>query len=767
MESITTSDPISDHCAVFAQLYLDQPLDTPLRKLYLPDYQRADWPALRSTLHDIPLFEAIQDTNDIDVAWQVWRGLAWSAVLKHVPFRTLTLRPKNKLWMNSYLHRLSRRKLRLFRAAKRHQTPDAWHTYKTFRNFCNSEFARAKKLHTARQQDTLHEEINGSRTWWTKAKHLSRITAPHESIPTLKCPQTDNVAHTSSAKSELLANFFAKQCTSPTPTQDSSSNAPYPLAEEHPTFEFPPIEELTVLRCLRRLSPSKSSGCTVLSNRVLREVAAEICHSLTYLYNLSIKTCTFPREWKTAIVTPIYKNRGRADNPSNYRPISLLPAVGKVLDKIQSQALCQYLMEKNIITEHQFGFLPGRSTTHQLLHVTELWLQAHSKRERVLAAFMDFQKAFDKVWHPGLLFKLGNCGLQPHAIRWLGNYLTDRKLIVSVDGTLSNPQAISAGVPQGSHLGPILFTVFINDLPSSVTTPSELYADDALLHQILTREHPDSDTAILQESLSLAAAWATTWKGRFSPEKTTLMHIHNDHQLAELPTLLLEGKQLDLVSQHKHLGLTFQENLAWSAHLDKVISKGTQRAGLLKLMARTLAPEIITKLYLYYVRPVLEYASPVWHSAAPSSAAAALERIQASVARTIINADWMTPKDDLLKELNWPSLRWRREITGMTLFHTLQAKKKQNYSSILNHHIPQHLYELTNRSRRKPLDVRLPHVRTSRQTKSFFFRSALLWNSLPHTLQSIESTHSFQQNLELHWHKYKHNTQSDVPLPPI
>ena len=167
-------------------------------------------------------------------------------------------------------------------------------------------------------------------------------------------------------------------------------------------FDFPLITEHTVMRCLRRLPPSKSSGCSVLSHRVLRETAPAVCTSLTYLYNLSIKTGTFPNDWKTAVVTPIFKNRGKTENPSNYRPISLLPAVGKILDHIQSQALCRYLrVDRNILTEHQFGFLPERSTTQQLIYITDRWLTALNDNKRVLAAFMDFNKAFDRVWHPG------------------------------------------------------------------------------------------------------------------------------------------------------------------------------------------------------------------------------------------------------------------------------------------------------------------------------------------------------------------------------
>ena len=459
-------------------------------------------------------------------------------------------------------------------------------------------------------------------------------------------------------------------------------------------FDFPLITEHTVMRCLRRLPPSKSSGSSVLSHRVLRETAPAICASLTYLYNLSIKAGTFPNDWKTAVVTPIFKNRGKTENPSNYRPISLLPAVGKILNHIQSQALCRYLVDRNILTEHQFGFLPERSTTQQLIYITDRWLTALNDNKRVLAAFMDFNKAFDRVWHPGLLLKLGNCGLQPNALRWLSDYLSDRKLVVRVDSTLSSPQLITAGVPQGSHLGPILFTVFINDLPSAVRVPTELYADDALLHQVISRTHPSDDVAVLQASLSAASSWATCWNGRFSPEKTVLMEIKPSNRASTpLGPVLLEGQPVNILVHHKHLSITFQSDLSWSAHLEKLISKGTQRAGLLKLMSRTLPLDVIAKLYLHYVRPVLEYASPLWHSATPATTALAMERIQASIARTVLRADWMTPKDRTSCFNSSPGLHCAGDeqlhvLRCFTNFYTCSTHRSQHASRLTSRNCP-------------------------------------------------------------------------------
>ena len=173
--------------------------------------------------------------------------------------------------------------------------------------------------------------------------------------------------------------------------------------------------------------------------------------------------------------------------------------------------------------------------------------------------------------------------------------------------------------------------------------------------------------------------------------------------------------------------------------LRKTHLQGTQRAGLLKLMSRTLPSDVI--------------ASPLWHSATPATTDLAMERIQASIARTVLRAHWMTPKDQLLQQLAWPSLRWRRTVASLAMFHKLLHMQHTPLSTC----IPPHLSELSSRSRRKPLDVRLPPTRTSRYTKSFFFHCSLLWNSLPSSLQCIKSSTLFQHNLEVYWAQYKYS----------
>ena len=218
--------------------------------------------------------------------------------------------------------------------------------------------------------------------------------------------------------------------------------------------------------------------------------------------------------WKQANVVPLFKNRGKAEDPTNYRPVSLLPALGKALDKIQTTHLLQYLVERKLISPHQFGFMPQKSTTLQLLYLTDRWFRALERGKNITAVFLDFRKAFDRVWHPGLLYQLSTLGISEWSVKLLTSNLSERQISVRVGSTMLEYKTISCGVPQGSHLGPVLFIVFINNLPSTVSNPTEIYADDTTLHHEHSTLPSCSTYPALQEAIVCTEEWAESWHGQ-------------------------------------------------------------------------------------------------------------------------------------------------------------------------------------------------------------------------------------------------------------
>ena len=375
------------------------------------------------------------------------------------------------------------------------------------------------------------------------------------------------------------------------------------------------------------------------------------------------------------------------------------------------------------------------------------------------AVFMDFQKAFDKVWHTGLLHKLTTMGILPESTDWIKSFLTDRTITVRVGSQFSSQHTISAGVPQGSHLGPVLFLVFINDLPSHVNIPTELYADDALLHQSLKRIATATlATDTLQVAVNAAEQWALQWHGRFGHTKTKLLNIgqKKNHPI----TIVIDDHPIEAVPQHKHLGIIITPDLKWHSHIHQVITNAAKRAGLLRWMSHHLRGPMIAQLYLAYVRPTMEYASPLWHGSIREEDAIQLERIQAAVARRILQAPWDTPKRQLLETLNWPALRWRREIASLCLLHQLLQSRPDPLHTIL----PPYASSRNSRSPRKPNELILNFACTSRYTHSFIFRTSVAWNTLPGHIQQLTNTHQFKLAIKQHFQAQKFDCQHNFLL---
>ena len=284
-----------------------------------------------------------------------------------------------------------------------------------------------------------------------------------------------------------------------------------------------------------------------------------------------------------------------------------------------------------------------------------------------------------------------------------------------------------------------------------MSTANSLHDHDHVQHIQLYRRRSIAPKSGLHES----------WHGKFGHAKTRILS-NNKYIMLEALTPTMEGHAVTVTDNHRHLGVVLSEDLKWSKHAQRILAAASKRAGLLRLMARDLPLPVASILYVYYVRPVLEYASPVWHGSLREGDAMSLERIQASVAwRSLLQADWFTPKEELFRQLGWPAHRWRREITSLTMFHKLLHSRPEPLGECLF----QYASATSARSRRKPFQLLLPHTRTTRYRESFFYRSALLWNSLPHDIQSPKNSKSFRNALENHYQSYKFTTTQNFHIP--
>ena len=276
------------------------------------------------------------------------------------------------------------------------------------------------------------------------------------------------------------------------------------------------------MKLLQALNISKAAGPDGIRPRVLKELSSELAPIFTLLFQASIHQQSLPDIWKHANVNPIYR-KGDKTNPSNYRPVSLACISCKLLEHIICSSLMQHLTRHNILYPLQHGFRERRSCESQLIEFVHDIAFNMQKGHQNDVIVMDFAKAFDKVAHNRLLYKLSSYGVKGNTLGWIGSFLSGRSQQVVLEGKSSSSAPVLSGVPQGSVLGPVLFLIYINDLPEYVSNSTvRLFADDTLLYLTI---HNSSDCIKLQEDLNNLERWGSDWQMSFHPKKCEVIHI--------------------------------------------------------------------------------------------------------------------------------------------------------------------------------------------------------------------------------------------------
>ena len=301
----------------------------------------------------------------------------------------------------------------------------------------------------------------------------------------------------------------------------------------------------------------------------------------------------FPEIWKYANVVPVHK-KNEKNLKGNYRPISLLPIFGKMLEKLIYDSLYSHLISHELLNPNQSDFRPGDSTVNQLLSITHTIFKAFDCNPPldVHSVYLDISKAFDRVWHDGLIYKLKRCGVSGPLLFLIQSFLKDRKQRTVLNGQSSNWGDISAGVPQGSILGPLFFLVYINDLAVG------LFAVDTSLFTVVE----DSNTAAndMNHDLDLISQWAHTWRMSFNPDpQKQAVELTFSRKKIEIkhPVILLNNIPVKKVVEHKHLGIIQDSKISFSAHIKSAISKTRKGIGLLKYLSNYLPMHTLNELY--------------------------------------------------------------------------------------------------------------------------------------------------------------------------
>jgi hypothetical protein len=358
---------------------------------------------------------------------------------------------------------------------------------------------------------------------------------------------------------------------------------------------------------LNTLKIDKSPGPDELHPRVLKEISSSITKPLYHIFKQSLEIGKLPLDWKTALVSAIFK-KGNKSLVSNYRPVSLTSVVCKIMEKLVRSRILNRMKSQNLFTKRQYGFISGRSTSLQLLEVLDKWTEALDNGHYVDCIYMDFQKAFDKVPHNRLLEKIKSYGIVGPTLNWIKDFLKNRTQKVMVNGAGSEWENVTSGIPQGSVLGPILFVIYINDLPDTVESDSYLFADDTKIFRIIKGE---DDKEILQDDLAKLEEWSDKWLLKFHPEKCKHMKISKSKN-EETNTYKLLGQDIETVTQEKDIGVIIDSELTFENHLCEKVKKATSIFAVMRRTFKHLDTKSFLVIYKTLVRTHLDYASSVW-----------------------------------------------------------------------------------------------------------------------------------------------------------
>jgi hypothetical protein len=401
----------------------------------------------------------------------------------------------------------------------------------------------------------------------------------------------------------LFAEFFGSVYTCP---GGESLRGFGPVATVD--LPVPVLSRGEIERAIRSLDCSKSPGPDNLPNIFMAKCAGVMIDPLFELFNRSLRDGVFPRAWKTAFITPIFK-KGDASDVANYRPICILSSIPKLFECIVSSRIAGSF--NSIITPKQHGFMPKRSTQTNLLLYFDYIVHKLTDGHQVDAVYTDFSKAFDRVPHKILVEKLRAYGIVGKMLSWLTSYLTDRTLSVKISDCISQPIHATSGVPQGSHLGPHLFNIFINDVVEIFSDVEVLlFADDL---KIFRKINNQGDCLIMQQNLDRLTDWCSSNLLFLNEGKCQVVRFHKKRRNVIVFDYCMNRVVLEAVGQIRDLGVTFCSDLSFRSHIEDIVGRAMRTMGfLLRLGSDLRSLDSFRALYISLVRPQLEYCTVVW-----------------------------------------------------------------------------------------------------------------------------------------------------------
>jgi hypothetical protein len=662
------------------------------------DYGRANWREFKSYINDQTILTSTTLTNKTEIDSSIIHLTESITRSKHLHIPK-TQYIEHKLEITDFVANLIKSKNKLRKIWQTSKNP----ALKTLINKLTYQIKiRIKEIKNEAWSKKLEKLSSVDGSLWKLAKAIRRTK---NSIPPL---DDAGISVTRDCdKAELLSKSFQKHHTLtqhynhiPTHNKVNRSIKIITKTPTNSTKNIKLVHPCEIQNIIRNLKNKKAPGRDSIDNITIKQLPFKALVSLSKIFNACLLTGYFPEYWKTANVIPILKPDKSSKNPANYRPISLLCTLSKILEKIIYTRLLK-VVNKKLINE-QFGFRTGHSTTQQLTRLTEHVTKNFNMKRSTGMVCLDIEKAFDTVWHDGLIHKLLINKIPNYLILIIKSYLTRRKLVVSVNNELSSPKIIAAGVPQGSLLGPLLFSIYINDIPIPKNCHIALYADDTAC--FTSSKKPDTILKNLEFAIKTMTEHFTKWKIQINQTKTDAIFFSVRKHKPSSDLKIPSGESLKWQSVIKYLGVTFDKRMRWAPHIEAAKCKAMRGiSSIYPIFNRHSSLSTLNKIKLYraLILPLLTYASPVWNNASNTNLSK-LQVIQNKSLKIIYNTPIYTNLKKLHAIYNIPFVtditnkltsRFYERITNNhtnTLVKSLGDYNKMSIPFRYKHRLPKH-----------------------------------------------------------------------------
>lgn len=649
---------------------------------------------------------------------------------KHAPLKNHRVRNRTSSWFSPELSGLFLQKNRAWALARKTGTPADWLFFRQLRNKCTAAVKKAKSNYFL---NAMTDSAGDPAKFWKTVNSLKRgnsaVSLPKQ-ITSDSCILSEkNDICDAFNKHFISAGFLFERksghCGTGQLVDFSSCFSTVTLKNGNPVFSFQKITEAEVLAALCAIDTKKSLGADNLDPFLLKCAAPIIAGSVTHIFNLTLSTGIIPKVWKAAFVLPLHKG-GDGSDLDNYRPISRLPCLAKILESIVNKQLQSFLSANSILSTNQSGFRSKHSTTSATMLVVNDIANALDDRKHCAALFVDLSKAFDTVDHAILLSKLSSIGVGTDACRWFYDYLKDRTQAVMVDGVKSDSLQLLKGVPQGSIIGPLLFSLYINNIGDDVRyCKFHLYADDTVMYSIA----PTADQALMQleSDFRILQGSLLQLKLVLNAKKTNVMFFSRS-KLSVRNTFVitsLDGTQIKQVSAYKYLGVWLDDRLSFKKHVTELGKKLKFKIGFLYRNRACLSSVNRKQIVQATFMSVLDYGDIIYMHASANTLKP-LDAIYHCALRFITGDSYKTHHCILYQHVGWASLSVRREQHALLfIYKALLLKLPPYISSLIS-------TRYTNFKTRSQMWITLetPAVSTELGRTAFSSFAPYLWNKL-------------------------------------